>query len=306
MLGISDVYGDEQQVMQKLIDNAGFRMHMAIPAVVQSFNSSAQTVEVQPTIRERVIQPDNSITYQQYPLLVNVPIVYPQVGAYSITFPIAKGDECLVIFSDLAIDNWWEHGNVQNPVEQRRHDLSDGIAIFGLKNQAKLEGTTVSNSLLLKNSSGDKFEITASGLNITTKDGYTIMLGNDGITIQKGSTIIKLDGTTTSLKAGDTEISLTASLLKASRGNTTLSLNGSTAELVSSSSKAVLSGTSAQLTNGTSTASLNGSTASLSNGSASVTLSGASASVNATSINLTGNVTVTGNFTTTGGTVRLN
>lgn len=44
-------------------------------------------------------------------------------------FPIIPGDECLVVFSDLSIDNFWLNGNVQNPVESRRHDLSDGIAI---------------------------------------------------------------------------------------------------------------------------------------------------------------------------------
>ena len=79
------------------------------------------------------------IKYVQYPLLINIPILFQQVGGYVISFPIKKGDECLVIFSDLSIDNWWLKGNVQNPVEIRRHDLSDGIAIFGLKNQEKLK-----------------------------------------------------------------------------------------------------------------------------------------------------------------------
>ena len=29
----------------------------------------------------------------------------------------------------MSIDNFWEKGSLQNPVEVRRHDLSDGIAI---------------------------------------------------------------------------------------------------------------------------------------------------------------------------------
>lgn len=139
MLGISELYGGEEQVIQRLINNIGFGIHVALPAVVQSYNAQAQTVECQPTIRERVIQPDGEITYMEYPLLVNVPVAFPQAGAYSITFPVSKGDECIVLFSDLSIDNWWKYGNVQNPVEQRRHDLSDGMAIMGVKNQAKLQ-----------------------------------------------------------------------------------------------------------------------------------------------------------------------
>lgn len=85
------------------------------------------------------------------------------------TFPIKKDDECLVIFSDLSIDNWWESGNVQNPVEQRRHDLSDGMAIFGLKNQKKLSRETKrppANKLCLFN------KVNGVAVGIGETDGY--------------------------------------------------------------------------------------------------------------------------------------
>ena len=58
MLGVSELYGGEEQVIQRLINNIGFGIHVALPAVVQSYNAQAQTVECQPTIRERVIKPD--------------------------------------------------------------------------------------------------------------------------------------------------------------------------------------------------------------------------------------------------------
>lgn len=178
MLGVSELYGGEQQVYQRLFNNFGFNIHVALPAVVQSYNSDAQTVEVQPTIRERVIQPDGQISYIEYPLLVNVPVAFPQASGYSITFPISKGDECLVIFSDLSIDNWWLNGNVQNPVEQRRHDLSDGIAIFGIINQKKLASKSKpdNNSMAIYNS----------------KNGVGITIGEDDGTI---STMVTREGT---------------------------------------------------------------------------------------------------------------
>lgn len=138
-LTVSQVYGGEGNREQKLKQVIGFGIHVALPAVVQSYNSSKQTVEVQPTIRERTISDEKQIRYVQYPLLINVPVLFPQVGNFQFTFPIKPGDECLVVFSDLSIDNWWLNGNVQNPVEQRRHDLSDGIAIFGLMNQSRLK-----------------------------------------------------------------------------------------------------------------------------------------------------------------------
>lgn len=138
-LTVSQIYGEEGNREQELKQSIGFGIHVALPAVVQSYNASKQTVEVQPTIRERTITEGNQIRYVQYPLLINVPVLFPQVGSFQLTFPISPGDECLVVFSDLSIDNWWLNGNVQNPVEQRRHDLSDGIAIFGLINQERLQ-----------------------------------------------------------------------------------------------------------------------------------------------------------------------
>ena len=58
-----------------------------------------------------------------------MPVVFPGNSGYGIKFPVRKGDEVLVVFSDLSIDNFWKNGGVQNPIESRRHDLSDGIAI---------------------------------------------------------------------------------------------------------------------------------------------------------------------------------
>lgn len=138
-LTVSQLYGDEVSREQALRKQIGFSTHVALPAVVQSYDFQKQTVEAQPTIRERIVNEDKQIQYIQYPLLINVPVAFPQVGSFQFTFPISAGDECLIIFSDLSIDNWWLNGNVQNPVEQRRHDLSDGIAVFGLMNQSRLQ-----------------------------------------------------------------------------------------------------------------------------------------------------------------------
>ena len=70
-----------------------------------------------------------TIQYVQLPLLVNVPVVFPGSSDFELKFALEQNDECLVLFSDLSIDNFWEKGSLQNPVEVRRHDLSDGMAI---------------------------------------------------------------------------------------------------------------------------------------------------------------------------------
>ena len=128
-LRVSGWTASENQIYENLINEAMFRTRCCIPCIVQSYNSANNTVECQPAVRERIINEDGTIQYIQLPLLINVPVVFPGSANFDIKFPLSKNDECLVFFSDLSIDNFWQKGSVQNPVEVRRHDLSDGMAI---------------------------------------------------------------------------------------------------------------------------------------------------------------------------------
>ena len=129
MLKVSDWLNEKGKQYENIIQEALFRMRCCIPAIVQSYNAAYNTIECQPTIREKVYLPDGNSRYVNLPLLINVPLIFPGTSQYTLKFPINKGDEVLVFFSDLSLDNFWEKGNVQNPIEQRRHDLSDGLAI---------------------------------------------------------------------------------------------------------------------------------------------------------------------------------
>lgn len=148
LVKVSSLIGDESTIYTRLIDEASFRIRCAVPGIIQSFDSKKNTVEVQPAVRERIIQEDGSLRYMNLPLLINVPVLFPQSSVASIRFPLVQGDECLVIFSDLSIDNFWEKGNVQNPVEVRRHDLSDGLAIPCKISQPNIE--SVEDELFVK------------------------------------------------------------------------------------------------------------------------------------------------------------
>lgn len=128
-LRVSGWTAGDNQIYENLIQEALFRTRCCIPCIVQSYDNKNNTVEAQPAIRERMINEDNTIQYLNLPMLVNVPVVFMSTQKASFQFPLEKGDECLVLFSDLSIDNFWQSGGVQNPVEVRRHDLSDGIAI---------------------------------------------------------------------------------------------------------------------------------------------------------------------------------
>jgi hypothetical protein len=148
---------------QNLIKQALARMRVSGPGIIQDFDPVAQTATVQLAIRENILQALPAPPGGSAPLfpiylrkdvavvpLINVPVVFPRGGGYVMTFPIEQGDECLVIFADTAIDGWWQNGGIQNQVERRRHDISDGICIPGLYSQPNIVPELSESSIQLR------------------------------------------------------------------------------------------------------------------------------------------------------------
>jgi hypothetical protein len=156
-------------------------LRCSIPCIVTDISkvASNQTVTVQVAIMENPMLKGVPTPTAIKPL-GDVPIAVYRGGGFSITLPIAVGDECLVVFSDYCIDGWWSAGGTSNTQGiQRRHSLSDGIAIFGLCSQA---------SRIIPNYS-------PSTLQIRTDDGTSVVeLDANGTVRIIASTIIDLNG----------------------------------------------------------------------------------------------------------------
>lgn len=128
-------FDDPVEAQRAALDGRQAELWTALPGVVQSFDPVAMTVSVQPAIKGRVSLPDGSAVSVSLPLLVDVPVVFPCGGGYTLTFPVAPGDDCLVVFASRCIDGWWQVGGVQEPLETRMHDLSDAFCLVGPRSQ---------------------------------------------------------------------------------------------------------------------------------------------------------------------------
>jgi hypothetical protein len=171
----------EQEVLRKALGTFDAGLRVALPGIIQAFDSSKQTVTVRCAIRE-TIKVNNVPTDMDIPLLVDVPVVLFRAGGYMLTLPIAEGDECLVVFSDLCIDAWWQNGGVQNRMSRRRHDLSDGFAIPGPWSQPNVIANYSTSAAELRTEDGaTKVSISGSTINITTAG--TINIGSGDVKI---------------------------------------------------------------------------------------------------------------------------
>jgi hypothetical protein len=134
-LTISEMIGREESLYQMIINNLSNNLRVALPGIIEEFDPKTQTATIQLALREKIINQDLSQEWVNIPLLLDVPIVLPRAGGFVLTMPIQKGDECLVIFADMCIDAWFSNGGIQNQLEKRRHDLSDGFCVLGTWSQ---------------------------------------------------------------------------------------------------------------------------------------------------------------------------
>lgn len=102
--------------------------------VIQSFDPATQRASIQIAMKQvKDIAEDGTRTIQEYPLLLECPVMVLFGGVDILTMPIIPGDNCIVLFNDRQIDEWMYNGNGQTPTIPRVHDLSDGIAIVGIR-----------------------------------------------------------------------------------------------------------------------------------------------------------------------------
>lgn len=158
-----ELLNDEQEALRLAMDGRISSLWSAIPGIVQSVDLAKRTCSVQPAIQGRIQSPDGSFQFVNLPVLVDVPIVMPSAGGFTLSLPITAGNEVLVVFASRCIDSWWQSGGVGVPMELRMHDLSDGFAIPGPKSVPNATALHATNARFSKDDGTAYVEITPSG-----------------------------------------------------------------------------------------------------------------------------------------------
>ena len=179
-LSIPERLGLNSDQFSQFWKQAQAKFHVCKVGIIQSFNPTAQTMQVLVAVQEKVnVNVSGSLVQQdkELPLLLDVPIIIPHAGQLALTMPVTAGDECIVVFADYCIDAWWQNGGTGNvQLTKRRHDLSDAFAILG----------PFSQPLALSNYNTTNAEL-------RTLDGTVkITVGESGVIITSGSVNLKV------------------------------------------------------------------------------------------------------------------
>ncbi|WP_151690813.1 Gp138 family membrane-puncturing spike protein [Acinetobacter junii] len=163
-LSFNELAPDQLSIVRDAIRAELANLWTALPCEIDSYDSEAVTVNVQPLIKIPVMTKTGEIETVELPVIEDVPVMFPCAGGFTITHPINKGDECLVSFADRNIDLWWQSGGIQNPFDMRKHDLSDGFAFFRPQSQTKKIGNISTENLEIRNDENTcKIQITPGG-----------------------------------------------------------------------------------------------------------------------------------------------
>ncbi|MBN4665445.1 hypothetical protein HUS70_07370 [Pandoraea nosoerga] len=149
--------GDPEAVLRNILEGFRAEIWTSLPGIIQSFDPQAMTCTVQPAIKMRARGPDGTVTSIALPLLVDCPVQFPAGGNCTLTFPVKRGDECLVVFASRCIDAWWQSGGVQEQADARMHDLSDGFALLGTRSRPRALSGVSTDSVQLRSDDGAAF-----------------------------------------------------------------------------------------------------------------------------------------------------
>lgn len=166
-----------EEAIRAAMDGRQAAIWTCLPGIVESFNPVAMTAEVQPAIQAVRRLPNGSTELVTLPLLLDCPVEFPSGGGVTITFPVAKGDECEVVFASRCIDGWWQNGGVQPQAEMRMHDLSDGFVRIGPRSKPRALSSISTVTAQFRSDTGETFvELDAVNhkVNITAPGGATI------------------------------------------------------------------------------------------------------------------------------------
>ena len=131
--------------------SATAKMRTAEPGIIASYDAATQRATVTLGMSVRVRKPDGSQVHEAPVTIPNVPIAWPRAGGYSLTFPLAAGDEVLLVFSSRSLDEW-KGGPARAGVEAsdpRRFAVQDAYAIPTVAAAAPLPSTALDASALV-------------------------------------------------------------------------------------------------------------------------------------------------------------
>lgn len=121
---------DLTQTLQTAGEKNAIQLNVMRIGVIQKFYPENLTAQIKLVDKKLLgLNPDGSQVLQEYPPIY-VKVCYCNPFC---TFPLTQGMECIVLFNDRELETWFINGGSNIQAYPRMHDLTDAIAIVGIR-----------------------------------------------------------------------------------------------------------------------------------------------------------------------------
>ncbi len=176
------------------------QIHTSFPGVVTEYDPTTRRATVQPSLKRQA----GNKEYIPFPLLIDVPVQYPGTKKWTIHFPLEKGDEVAVYFSERSLEAWKTEGmDGIEDADPRRFDLCDAYCVPGLQpvefiaanepgglqiiHKDAFDGKLISQVLM----TDDKIEMTYKEKAAVTLENEKISLKSSQVEVTGGKLTVK-------------------------------------------------------------------------------------------------------------------
>lgn len=168
-----------QEFVQQLADSMNEtvrNMHTCLPGRIDSYDPETGRAQVTPVMKMKTPRGDRI----QYPQISGVPVVMAQTQGAVLAHPIKKGDSCLIVIAEQALDLWMYGKDTDTDLA---FDLTNAVCIPGLfvMPHAAVKEACRTDSIILQNGNvkltvaDDRVQIDAPEILI---NGNTTVTGN--------------------------------------------------------------------------------------------------------------------------------
>lgn len=146
-------------------------IHTALPGEITSLDASAGLATAKPIGKYT----NTNGEQMEYPIITDAPVVFPlcQSAGAGMAFPVLKGDSCLILVSEVELDEWRTGAKSEGAL---KFDLSSAVVLPGLlQGGGDIVAKACKKNAVVVSAGGTELMVSDAGVNI---DGDLIVTGD--------------------------------------------------------------------------------------------------------------------------------
>lgn len=165
------------EIVRAALDARVADLRVSLPGSIESFDAATQLASVRPLLRDTHENEEGDEVAEELPVIPNVPVQVYGAGELRLSFPVKPGDPCLLVFTDRSLDLWIERGGVVDPVDVRRHNLTDAVALVGVRAKPGALASLDTDAAALRHDDGTGVYVRAGRVDLGAKNAaYAVAL----------------------------------------------------------------------------------------------------------------------------------